>query len=72
MNGCEVLHLLKEDPNLRSIPTIILSGSRSPENVNACYREYANAFVQKPMDLDDTIRVLESIDRFWSLTLSAN
>lgn len=72
MNGCEVLHRLKEDPNLRSIPAIILSGSRSPNNVNACYREHANAFVQKPMDLDETIRVLESIDQFWSLALSAN
>jgi CheY-like chemotaxis protein len=72
MNGCEVLHELKEDSSLRSIPTIILSGSRSPKDVNACYREHANAFVQKPMGLDDTIRVLESIDRFWSLVLPAS
>lgn len=71
MHGCEVLHYIKDNPNLRSIPAIILSGSRAPEDVNACYREHANAFVQKPMDLDDTIRVLKSIDRFWSLALSA-
>jgi two-component system, chemotaxis family, response regulator Rcp1 len=70
MNGCEVLHELKGNPSLRSIPAIILSGSRAPENVNDCYREHANAFVQKPMNLDDTLRVLESIDRFWSLVLS--
>jgi CheY-like chemotaxis protein len=72
MNGCEVLHHLKEDPNLRSIPVIILSSSQSAKRVNACYREHANAFVRKAMDLDDTIRVLQNIDRFWSLALSAN
>jgi two-component system, chemotaxis family, response regulator Rcp1 len=72
MNGCEVLHQIKGDPSLRSIPAIILSGSGAPGDVNACYREHANAFVEKPMDLDETIRVLQSIDRFWSLALSAN
>lgn len=70
MTGCEVLHQLKGDPNLKSIPAIILSGSRSSKHVNACYREHANAFVPKPIDLDDTIRVLESIDRFWSMALA--
>jgi len=71
MDGYEVLRYIKDDPSLRSIPAIILSCSRAPQDVNACYREHANAFVQKPMDLDDTIRVLKNIDRFWSLALSA-
>lgn len=71
MTGCEVLHELKEDPKLRSIPAVIFSSSGALNDINACYREHANAFVQKPMDLDDTIRVLESIDRFWSQVRSA-
>jgi len=66
MNGYQVLQHLKHDPNLRSIPTIILSSSRAIEDVNACYEEHANAFVQKPTDLDESLRVLEGIDRFWS------
>lgn len=71
MTGWEVLHHLKEDPALRSIPAIIFSSSRALKDVNACYQEHANAFIQKPMDLDDTLRLLEGIDRFWSRVQTA-
>jgi len=71
MTGCELLHHLKENPNLRSIPAIILSSSRALRDVNACYQEHANAFIQKPMNLDDTMKLLEGIDRFWSRVQTA-
>ncbi len=72
MTGWELLHQLKADPALRSIPAIIFSGSRALNDVNACYQEHANAFVHKPTDLDDTLKVIEEIDRFWSRVQTAS
>ena len=66
MSGCEVLQNIKGDPEFRSIPIIMLSSSRSLQDVNACYQGYANAYLHKPFDLEGTRRILEDIDRFWS------
>lgn len=66
MSGFEVLRSIKTDDRLRNIPTIILSGSQASKDVNTCYGEYANAYIHKPTDLLDSIKVLEQIDRFWS------
>jgi two-component system, chemotaxis family, response regulator Rcp1 len=68
MNGCEVLHHVKSDPDLRSIPVIMLSSSQALKDVNACYSEHANAYISKPEDLESTLDVLRDIDRFWGDT----
>jgi CheY-like chemotaxis protein len=65
MDGCEVLRHIKSDPELRSIPVIILSTSERPADIDSCYGEYANAYIQKPSDLENSLRVLREIDRFW-------
>jgi chemotaxis family two-component system response regulator Rcp1 len=70
MSGFEVLRHLKEDPEMRSIPAIVFSSSRALNDVSECYQEHANAFIQKPMDLDATLEVLEGIHRFWSRVLT--
>jgi two-component system response regulator len=66
MNGCEVLRQVKSDVKLRSIPVIMLSSSKVLQDVNACYKEHANAFVSKPGDLESTLKLLRNIHRFWS------
>ena len=65
MNGCDVLRYVKSDPELRSIPVIVLSTSQAAQDVNACYSEHANAYVYKGPDLESNLNLLRDIDRFW-------
>jgi CheY-like chemotaxis protein len=66
MNGREVLHIVKSDPALHSIPVIMLSSSHAIQEVAACYGEHANAYIQKPLDLEGNLSVVRHLDRFWS------
>ena len=68
MDGCELLHLLKSNPSLLSIPVIVLSTSYAQQDVDSCYREHANAYVKKPADYEGTFNLLRDIDRFWAGT----
>ena len=65
MGGFEALRRIKSDPQLATIPVIILSSSRSAQDVDACYDNHANAYVVKPGDLDAAMAMVRSIDRFW-------
>lgn len=66
MHGSEVLHRIKSDLELGSIPVIMLSSSEALQDVDACYREHANAYIQKPTDLESNLALLREIDRFWA------
>ena len=64
-NGGEVLAELKDDPNLRLIPVVILTGSDGDDDVvNAC-QNHANCYITKPVDLDQMVKVIHAIDDFW-------
>jgi len=65
LDGREVLGLVKGDPELRSIPIVVLTTSRSHEDVARSYDLHANAFVTKPVDLDDFTRVVRQVDDFF-------
>jgi CheY-like chemotaxis protein len=65
MDGCEVLRRIKSDPELCSIPVVMLSTSQALKDVNACYREHANAYIQKPGDLEGNLAFLRNLDQFW-------
>ncbi|GAA2367375.1 hypothetical protein Cme02nite_28910 [Catellatospora methionotrophica] len=65
MNGRELLAVLKNDPALSSIPIVVLTTSAAPDDVNGAYRGHANAYVTKPVQLDDFIRSVQSIDQFF-------
>jgi CheY-like chemotaxis protein len=67
MTGCEVLHQIKSDPKLLSIPVVMLSDSRAWRDVDACYREHANAYVEKPADLESSLDLLRDIHCFWAV-----
>jgi CheY-like chemotaxis protein len=64
-SGCDILREIKSDPDLRVIPVIIFSQSRSKADIQACYSEKANAFISKPNDLDSNIKIIEAIEHFW-------
>lgn len=65
MNGRELLHVLKNDENLKVIPTVVLTTSGAPEDVAAAYRNHSNAYITKPVNLDDFTHAVRSIDTFF-------
>lgn len=66
MDGCEVLERIKSNPQLRSIPVVMLSTSRSLRDIDACYNAHANAYIRKPTDLAGNVAVLRHLDQFWN------
>ncbi|MGY0020590.1 response regulator [Streptomyces sp. cg35] len=65
MNGRELLAVLKGDDDLRTIPVVVLTTSAAPDDVTGAYRQYANAYVTKPVNLDDFEHAVQSIDAFY-------
>jgi chemotaxis family two-component system response regulator Rcp1 len=64
-NGIEVLTEIKRDPDLRRIPVIMLTTSTAEQDLLAAYGAYANCYVKKPIDMDEFIEAVRSIERFW-------
>ncbi len=64
-DGRSVLKEIKEDPNLRRIPVVILTSSKADEDVLNSYDLHANCFVTKPGDLEQFIDVVRSVEGFW-------
>jgi CheY-like chemotaxis protein len=65
MNGREVLEEIKADEVLRNIPVVILTTSQAEHDVLDAYRLSANAYVTKPVELEQFLRVVQSIEEFW-------
>ena len=65
MDGREVLAEIKTDPELAIIPVVILTTSRAEEDIIKTYRLHANCFITKPVDFQQFIRVVQSIEHFW-------
>jgi CheY-like chemotaxis protein len=68
-DGRQVLAEIKSDPALGTIPVIILTTSANEEDILNAYRLHANAYIQKPVDLDQFLRVVQVLEDFW-LTLA--
>lgn len=64
-DGREVLAEVKADPVLRSIPVVILTTSKAEEDILKTYDLHANCFVTKPVDFDQFIKVIQTIEGFW-------
>jgi len=64
-NGREVLAETKQDINLKQIPVVILTISKAEEEVIKAYELHANCFITKPVDMDQFIKVVKSIEDFW-------
>jgi CheY-like chemotaxis protein len=68
LSGEEVLEILKTDDEYCEIPVLMLTSSNAPENVRQAYRLGANAYLTKPVDPDEFVGVVESIEQFWLTT----
>ena len=64
-DGREVLAEIKADPDLKRIPVVILTISKAEEDVLKTYNLHANCFITKPLDLDQFVTVVKSIEDFW-------
>ncbi|MEX2569961.1 MAG: response regulator [Gemmatimonadota bacterium] len=65
MDGREVLQAIKADPSLRHIPVVVLTSSEAEQDIIRAYDLHANCYVTKPVDLDQFIHVVKSIEDFW-------
>jgi CheY-like chemotaxis protein len=64
-SGREVLEEVKGDPALRNIPVVILTSSQAEQDIARAYDLHANCYITKPVDLDQFITVVKSIEDFW-------
>lgn len=65
MDGREVLAAIKGDHSLRRIPVVVLTTSRAEQDILKAYDLHANCYVTKPVDLEQFITVVQSIEEFW-------
>jgi len=64
-DGREVLAEIKDDPELKRIPVIVLTTSKAEEDILRTYDLHANCFVTKPVELDHFIDAIKTIEEFW-------
>lgn len=64
-NGREVLEEIKRDDALKRIPVVVLTSSKADEDIIAAYNLHANCYITKPVDLNQFIKVVRSIEDFW-------
>jgi len=64
-DGREVLAEIKSDPVLKTIPVVVLTTSRAEQDILRSYELQANCYITKPVDLEQFITVVKSIEDFW-------
>jgi chemotaxis family two-component system response regulator Rcp1 len=65
LDGRDVLARIKEDPSLKTIPTVILTTSEAPSDILRSYELQANSYLTKPVRLDAFESLVRSINDFW-------
>lgn len=64
-DGREVLRIVKDDPDLKSIPVVVLTTSGDEKDVLESYEHRANAYIVKPMDFDQFFKAIQALEDFW-------
>ena len=64
-SGAEVLAEIKKDPGLKSIPVVVLTTSDAQEDILQTYDLHANAYTRKPVDVDEFLSTIKTIEDFW-------
>ncbi len=65
MDGRELLAVIKADAELRRIPVVILTTSAAEQDILKSYNLHANCYITKPVDLEQFIAVVRSVEDFW-------
>lgn len=64
-DGSEVLSEIKADPDLKRIPVVMLTISKAEEDIVRAYDLHVNCYVTKPIDLDQFMKVVRTVEDFW-------
>lgn len=64
-DGREVLLEIKNDPDLKRIPVVVLTTSDDERDILKAYDLHVNAYITKPVDLDRFIKIVEAVEDFW-------
>ncbi|MCH8246824.1 MAG: response regulator [Bacteroidetes bacterium] len=64
-DGLVVLSEIKEDESLKHIPVVVLTSSSEEKDILAAYDHHVNAYVTKPVDLNDFLKVIKGLEDFW-------
>lgn len=64
-DGREVLAEIKDDPELKRIPVVVLTTSRAEEDIVRSYNLHANAYVAKPVGMPEFLEAVRSLENFW-------
>ncbi|WP_199328422.1 response regulator [Anabaena azotica] len=64
-DGREVLAEIKTDNHLKRIPVVVLTTSQAEEDIIKAYNLSANCYITKPVDFDQFVRIVQSIENFW-------
>lgn len=65
MGGMEFLRRVKQEPRLSTIPIVVLTSSEAEEDIQATYQHHVNAYVTKPVGLNEFDKVIERLEGFW-------
>lgn len=65
MGGLELLEKIKDDLELRVIPVVILTTSQDEADIAKSYRSHANCYIAKPVDFENFMQVVRSLEDFW-------
>ena len=65
MDGRELLARIKNDPELRQIPVVVLTTSDAPSDVNAAYDLHANCYIRKPSNIEEFMSAIARCENFW-------
>ena len=68
-NGFEVLERIKSDAELRTIPVLMLTTSDTEKDIYKAYMNYANAYLNKPVDFHEFADLVRQINEFWFTTV---
>jgi two-component system response regulator len=67
IDGLEVLEILKGDPDLKSIPMIILTSSKEDPDIKRCYELGANSYIVKPVESEDFFQTIKELGLYWMM-----
>lgn len=68
ISGQQVIKVIKEDPVFKKIPVLVFTTSNLMRDIEKCYAYGANAYMHKPLDIDQVFEVIELIDKYWLRT----
>jgi CheY-like chemotaxis protein len=65
VDGMDVLKTIKEDPDLKSIPVVVLTTSEAEKDVAKAYYNHANSYLVKPVGFEDFKKLMEDLGFYW-------